>query len=354
MEDGTAVLFFYAVFCAVCSFLLNLFLCLFAGVVQRAEIIVGNMHKLLFWILWGSMWLVSLLPRKVFYILSDICAFFLNMFGYRRSVIDVNMARSFPKMHYGHLKKLRKRYYQYMMDLARESIWAISASQKQICEVVSVPDREMMDELCSRHPKVVIVVGHVGNWELFGGVCGPQGADVTGGFAASNLYLSYKRAKNKAFDDFFVKMRMLAFKKAGNQGHILESKHILRHILKDRKSTGLYIFIADQSPKEERVVTKFLNQPTLFLAGAEYVASKLGIPMVYMGIDRVARGKYEINFKLLEENTKGVPHGELTRRFASCLEEDIFANNVNWLWSHKRWKRDFRSEEIEEYKKLYE
>ena len=312
------------------------------------------MHKLLFWILWGSMYLVSLLPRRVFYVLSDVCAFFLNLFGYRRSVIDVNMARSFPELKYGEVKKLRKEYYQYMMDLAFESIWAISASQKQICQVVSVPDRSMMNELCEKHPKVVIVVGHVGNWELFGGVCGPEGSDVTGGFAKSNIYLSYKRAKNKAFDAFFVKMRMLAFKKGVNHGCILESKHIIRHILKDRKATGLYIFIADQSPKEERIVAKFLNQRTQFLGGAEYVASKLGIPMVYMGIDRVARGRYEINFKLIEENTKGVPHGELTRKFAHYLQDDIFANKVNWLWSHKRWKRDFRPEEIEEYKRIYE
>ena len=33
--------------------------------------------------------------------------------------------------------------------------------------------------------------------------------------------------------------------------------------------------------------------------------------------------------------------------------EDIFANKVNWLWSHKRWKRDFREEEIVEYERLY-
>jgi KDO2-lipid IV(A) lauroyltransferase len=148
-------------------------------------------------------------------------------------------------------------------------------------------------------------------------------------------------------------MRMLAFRKSGNAGHILESRNILRHILKDRKATGIYIFIADQSPKEERIVADFLNQPTLFLAGAEYVAAKLGIPMVYMGFDRVARGKYEIRFTLIEENTKGVPHGELTRKFAYFLQKDIFANKVNWLWSHKRWKRAFTPDEILEYEKIY-
>lgn len=333
-------------------FSLNLFLCLIAGgVVGRKKL--RKMQKLLFWILWGSMYVVSLLPRRVFYILSDICAFFLNLFGYRRSVIDVNMARSFPQLKYGEIKRLRKGYYRYMLDLTFESIWAITASQKEICEVISVPDRSMMDELCSRYPKMVVVVGHVGNWELFGGVTGPGGASATGGFALHNIYLSYKRAKNKAFDAFFVKMRMLAFRKSGNGGHILESKSIVRHILKDRKATGLYIFIADQSPKDERVVVKFLNQPTLMLAGAEYVASRLGIPMVYMGIDRVARGKYEIRFKLIEENTKGVEHGELTRRFACYLQEDIFANKVNWLWSHKRWKRDFLPQEADEYERIY-
>lgn len=315
--------------------------------------ILRKMHKILFWILWGSAYTVSLLPRRVFYILSDVCAFFLNMFGYRRSVIDINMARSFPQLKYGEIKKLRKEYYRYMMDITFESIWAISATQKEICRVVDVPDRSMMDELCSRHPKVVVVLGHMGNWELFNGVAGPDGVEKTGGFAAHHIYLSYKRAKNRAVDAFLVKMRMLASDKCGNKGCILESKHILRHILKDKRAIGIYYFIADQSPKEERIVAKFLNQPTQMLGGAEFVASKLGIPMVYLGIDRVERGKYEMKFRLIEENTKGVPHGELTRRFACYLQEDIFANKVNWLWSHKRWKRDFRPEEVEEYLHLY-
>ncbi|MBQ6573121.1 MAG: lysophospholipid acyltransferase family protein [Bacteroidales bacterium] len=310
-------------------------------------------QKLLFWTLWGITYTVSLLPRRVFYFFSDVCAFFLNLLGYRRSVIDINMARSFPQLKYGEIKKLRKEYYKYMMDITFESIWAISATQKEISEVVYVPHREMMDELCSRYPKIVVMMGHMGNWELFGGVNGPLGAEGTGGFAKHDIYMSYKRAKNKVFDAFFVKMRMLVSAKCGNKGGILESKHILRHILKDKGATGLYYFIADQSPKEERIVAKFLNQPTQMLAGAEYLASKLGIPMVYLGMDRVARGKYEINFKLIEENTKGLPHGELTRKFACYLQEDIFANKVNWLWSHKRWKRDFREEEIVEYERLY-
>lgn len=312
-----------------------------------------EMQKFLFWIMWGCLYVVSLLPRRFFYLLSDVCAFFLGLLGYRKKVIYENMSRSFPEMGEDELKRLRREYYRYMMDIALESIWAITASQEEICKVVSVPDRSMMDELCARHPKVVVVMGHVGNWELFGGVTGPQGADVTGGFARHNIYLSYKRAKNKAFDEVFVRMRTLAFRKSGNQGGILESKHILRHILQDRKATGLYIFIADQSPKQERVVADFLNQPTLFLAGAEYVAARLGIPMVYMGLDRVARGRYEIRFSLIEENTKGVPHGELTRRFAYFLQKDIFANKVNWLWSHKRWKRNFLPDEILEYERIY-
>lgn len=311
------------------------------------------MQKVLFWILWGIMYAVSLLPRGFFYLLSDGCAVLLNLLGYRRSVIDVNLARSFPEMKYGEIKRLRKEYYRYMMDIALESIWAMSASQKEICEVVSVPDRTMMDELCARHPKVVVVVGHMGNWELFGGSCGPEGAQVTGGFTGHNLYLSYKRASSKLADAIFVKLRTLAFEKSGNPGGILESRNILRHILKDRTATGVYIFIADQSPNQERVVADFLNQPTLFLAGAEYVAAKLGLPMVYMGIDRVERGRYEIRFTLIEENTKGVPHGELTRKFAYFLQKDIFANKVNWLWSHKRWKREFSPDEELLYGQIY-
>lgn len=69
----------------------------------------------------------------------------------------------------------------------------------------------------------------------------------------------------------------------------------------------------------------------------------MGMPMVYMGMKRAGRGRYEVRFLIVAEPSLDADlyaaKGALTRSFASLLEADIRSDKVNWLWSHKRWKR---------------
>ncbi|MFZ1369168.1 MAG: lipid A biosynthesis acyltransferase, partial [Ferruginibacter sp.] len=49
-------------------------------------------------IIYGFLFLLSLLPLRVLYVLSDLVSFFLfRVFGYRRKVISVNLAIAFPE-----------------------------------------------------------------------------------------------------------------------------------------------------------------------------------------------------------------------------------------------------------------
>jgi Lauroyl/myristoyl acyltransferase len=285
--------------------------------------------------------------------MSDITAFLCNyVFRYRRSVIEINLARSFPTLKYQEIKKIRKEYYKYMFDIAFESIWVVNASDKQISKMVKINNPDRFDAFCKKHNKIIVVMGHCGNWELLSGGIGVKEKRKEDSFGNNSIYITYKQLANKSFDELFIKMRMRLYKKFGNPGGLLESKNILRHVLKNKEEKSIYIFIADQSPMKERVVTKFLNQPTLMFAGAEYLATKLNLPMVYLGMNRVKRGEYEIDLKPICESPNGIPHGNLTRDFAALLEEDINNNKVNWLWSHKRWKKGLSPEEKEEYDRI--
>lgn len=290
---------------------------------------------------------------KIRYQLSNICAAVVNCIGYRRSVIDINLSRSFPELKYGEIKKIRKEYYRYMFDLIFEALWAIFASQEKICSRVTMENPELLDELSVKYKKIILVMGHLGNWELSGALTGDGKHIRENDFSLNNIYLTYKAPRSKNSDRFFKWMRMHAFKKSRNKGGVIESKTIIRHMLKDRESAGNYIFIADQSPGDERVVTKFLNQPTMFFTGPEYIARKLKLPFVYLGMDRVDRGEYRISFKLISQDHSQLEQGYLTRAFAQNLQEDINKNKVNWLWSHKRWKKELTTDEQKLYNELY-
>ena len=312
-------------------------------------------NKFFYWILWCLIWTVSLLPLRFFYILSDIIAFLLHhIIRYRSTTIDINLGRSFPDLKYNELKKIRKEYYIYMCDIMFESIWAVTASQKKLCSMVSVSNPHLIDKVCEDNSKVIVIMGHSGNWEMVGGMCGEKETRPKDSFANNNIVLTYKAAQNITMDLLFKKLRMHEYDKFGNKGEVIESNRILRHVLQDNLQKCTYIFIADQSPIHGiRIPVKFLNQPTIFMYGPEYVATKMDLPVLYLGMNRVKRGKYEIKFELITLEAGKTEKGFVMREYAKFLEKDIFANKYNWLWSHKRWKREFSPSEAQEYDSLY-
>lgn len=303
------------------------------------------MSKILLHIVWGLIYLVSLLPLRFFYVLSDIASWLLcNVFSYRKHVVYTNLTKSFPELDSGHIHKIAKEYYKYLCDIMVESLWQISASAKQQCEMIDVEGTALLDEMVAKHEKVVLLMGHRGNWEMMGVFLGEKEKRGADSFANHPITVTYKVARGKLSNFLFEKIRMGEYKKFGNAGYIVGAKQFLRHVL---KTTGkhTYIFIADQYPRVGGVPLKFLNQDTFFFAGAESVACKIGMPVVYMDMARVKRGKYKMTFSLIEENPKSCTNGEITARYAKLLEENIMAQKYNWLWSHKRWKRGFTEED---------
>lgn len=273
---------------------------------------------------------------------------------YRKLVIDVNLARSFPKLTYNEIKEIRKSYYKFVCDLFLESIWAISSSSKKICKLVELDNIELLDKMSAESSKVILMMGHAGNWELIGSICGEPSKRLESSFAHNDFIIAFKKLRSDTSNYLFSKIRMANYKKFNVPGKVVESKRIVRHVLKSRDRKGLYIFIADQSPMPgERVVARFLNQPTLFLSGPEYLAKKLNLPVAYLGINRVKRGKYVAKITKITDSAASLPEGDLTRAFAELLERDISTNKYNWLWSHRRWKRELTPEERETYNNLY-
>ncbi|MEF9931278.1 MAG: lysophospholipid acyltransferase family protein [Bacteroidales bacterium] len=313
------------------------------------------MSKFISSVLYGLMYLASLLPLKFFYVVSNVMAFMFHyIFRYRRSVIDINIARSFPELKYWEFRKLRTEYYRYMCDIGMESIWALTATEGQLCKLIEVKNPQVLDDISARYNKVVVVMAHCGNWEILSGMCGDSSKRGPNSFGWNNIMLAYKAAENGIFDTLFTKMRMAEYAKVKNGGMPIESKRIVRHILKNKEEKGIYVFIADQSPLPgERVVTRFLHQHSLMISGPEYVARKLNLPVVYLNMSRLKRGEYKIEFTTIVEDAGKTEHGFVTREYAKLLESDIFNNKYNWLWSHKRWKRDLTQQEREEYNGLY-
>ncbi|MBP9986461.1 MAG: hypothetical protein KBT44_00865 [Bacteroidales bacterium] len=293
-------------------------------------------YKILARLLLAPIWMLSLLPLKVHYLISDGLAWLLkDVVKYRVKVVDQNIGSAFPAMPEADRKSLAKLYYSHLADIICEIVWAQTRSTKRICRkgVFRIGNEDLLNRLFIEHQSVVVLASHTGNWELSAG-----GFDYcqNPAFDYSNFTDAYQPLHSRLSEELFHLLRHQFLKYPGN---LVSSSEMLRFVLEHRAEKRVYFFIADQYPyKGAGCITEFLGLETEWANGAEAIARKLHLPVAYMYIDNPKRGEYVINFSQICEDASTTEKGEITAAYSKMLEADIYKKKENWLWSHKRWK----------------
>ena len=87
---------------------------------------------------------------------------------------------------------------------------------------------------------------------------------------------------------------------------------------------------------------RFLNHETPTYTGAERIARLLDTPVYYFDILRPRRGYYVAKVVKMCDNLKEAPKFSITEQYYRLLEQSIQRNPEYWLWSHNRWKRQWK------------
>ena len=91
------------------------------------------MQFLIFAITYPIIWILSLLPMRVLYILSDfLYVLFFYLIGYRKKVVLQNLQLAFPKKDLSELKTIQKDFFKHFTDIFVESIKAFSITKKTL------------------------------------------------------------------------------------------------------------------------------------------------------------------------------------------------------------------------------
>ena len=296
------------------------------------------MYRVLAYLLLAPVYLLSLLPLRVHYLLSDILGFLLGkIFKYRRDVIEANLAAAFPKMPVAERRAIAVKYYKYLADVICEMVWAATRSGSHIRKKGFMrvdPEGEMLiNTVFGQSQSVVTLLSHTGNWEIASDL--PAYMD-TPAFGIEDMTVAYQTLHSPLSEQLFLLLRR---KRLSAPGSLVPSGAILRYILEHRSRKRAYFFIADQYPYGGvSVTTNFLNNETEWAFGAESVARKLHLPVLYVYIDRVSRGEYVLKISQICSDASLLQKGEVTEAYSALLEKDILMRKENWLWSHRRWK----------------
>jgi len=286
-----------------------------------------------FYLLLPLIYFLAILPFPIFYGVSDF--FFVLIYyvvGYRKKVVYQNLKNSFPEKSHEELKTIERKFYRYLCDLFLETFKTLAITPKNAVKRCRFTPETiaLFDKLHSEKKSCIIVMGHFGNWEWAGStfslVCKQQ------------LYVIYHPLTNKQFNKLIYNMRT----RFGTKLYAM--RDTMREMIRNRGEINATAFIADQTPAPEGAYwTKFLNQDTPVFWGTEKIAQKLNFPVVYVTVNRVKRGFYEVHTEILVQEPKLTKEGEISELHTRKLERDIIKQPEIWLWSHRRWKHRRKS-----------
>ncbi len=271
------------------------------------------------------------MPFKLIYWFSDFASWIMGkVVKYRHKVIFDNLEQSFPEKTQDEINSITREFYRNLTDNLLESFKAFSMRKSSIIKRHKILNPEVLESLLSDYNGIIGVTAHYANWE-WGSQSGSLQCNTQ--FAAL-----YKPLRNKYIDRILKRSRA----KCGTElVSIYETSELFE---RNKEQKCVYLMAADQSPSggkqlENSYWFDFFNRKTAFLYGPEKYARKYNYPVVYIDIQRVKRGYYEVDLSLLTDTPNSLAEGEITRLYKDKVEQVIRKKPQDWLWSHRRWKR---------------
>lgn len=285
----------------------------------------------MYYLVYGVLWLFSLLPMWVHYVIADgIYLIVYRLVGYRKKLVRKNLTDSFPEKTAEELQTIEKGFYHWFCDYLVETIKMMTISEKNLKRRMAFKGTKEADEILESGQSIALYLGHYCNWEW-----------VT----SMPLWITpkahcgqiYHVLENAAFNKLFLKLR----ERWGAES--IPMAETLRRVATYRKQGQPIMigYISDQVPFWNNIHhwLNFLNHDTPVLTGTERLARGAGHAIFYLDMHRVRRGYYEATLKLITRDPKQTKDYELTDAYFRMLEESIRRNPVCYLWTHNRWKR---------------
>jgi KDO2-lipid IV(A) lauroyltransferase len=280
----------------------------------------------MYYIVFGLLYIASLLPFFVLYGIADI--FFLILYyimGYRKEVVMENLANAFPQKSESERKKIAKKFYRNFIDNWVETLKLLSISKAALNRRVA-GNFDVFHDLYAKNKSVQVNLGHFFNWEIM-----TLHTGINQPFTFLTVYLPQSSK---------IMNRLLLYMRSRWGNPQLPVTEMARAILPWRKKQYLLALGADQSPPhpDGGYWLNFMNQRTVFLKGPEKFARVQNIPVVMMTTTKPKRGHYHFDYFMLADDPKSLPEGELMRRYVEHMEKNIHLQPEIYLWSHRRWK----------------
>jgi KDO2-lipid IV(A) lauroyltransferase len=250
-----------------------------------------------------------------------------HVIKYRRKTVRQNIAKALPHLSEKERILIEKKSYHHLCDMFLEMMKTMTISQKEMDKRFVFTNLELYQDLEKKGKSIAVMIAHYATYEW---VISMNKHIQFEGFAI------YKKVNNKYFDKLVKDIRS-KFK-----ANLITTKETIPTIEENIRNNhhGVYGFASDQSPQVHKAFhwTKFMGIETPVHTGAEMLAKRFDMNVIFLRVKKVKRGYYEATFELMFDNPKEVPNYQISDEFLKRVEKQILEAPEFYLWTHKRWK----------------
>lgn len=286
------------------------------------------MNLLVYILVYPLIWLLSILPFRILYLISDGVYFLLYyIIGYRKKVVYDNLKLAFPNKAEKEILAIRKKFYHHFVDVFIEMIKLFTISKNELDKRYKYLNSDLLNELSKDGKSIIIISSHYANWEW------EVGMDS---FINYNCNAAFTKISNKYFNKRILSSRQ----RFGVT--LIEAPKITRTIIKnnDNNIQSVYGLLSDQSPQIQKTHywSEFLGVKVPVITGTETLAKKYDMNIVFIKTKKIKRGYYESSFSLITDDAKKYADYEITDIYLRKLEAQIYEEPAYYFWTHKRFK----------------
>lgn len=200
-------------------------------------------------------------------------------------------------------------------------------SKTNIDNIIRIEGSEILDREFSKGKGIIVVTGHIGNWEMMAITLRIKGYP---GVAVGKRIYFHK------YDEYLNSLRRY------HDVNIVYRDDSPRKILKVLRSNGIVGIVADQDVDSvEGVFINFLGRKAYTPAGPAVLAKATGaslVPVIMIRDGRRHRLIVNDPIELVDTGNKEADVVVNTQRWSDVLESYIRKYPDQWVWMHRRWK----------------
>ena len=249
--------------------------------------------------------------------------------GIRRGVVERQIAAAFPELTADQTAHIARLSYD---SLGRTSIETAILPGTDRDDIISRFERvegwEHVDAARAGGKGVILVTGHLGNWELAGAYFAARGMPID---------VVARGMANPVFESFVNRTRH----QIGME--VIHDRDAVRRTPRSLRDNRAVAFVADHDALGlASTFVPFFGRPAKTPRGPAVFALRFGAPVLFVAAVRVPGGRYAMFIDPVPVVTTGDREADvdgIVLAFTQMLESYVRRFPEQYFWQHRRWRR---------------